>query len=162
LFRCEELSTETSAYRFQFLLGSFTRLLWKLCSVPPCHDPDTFAFHPVEKPIGGDNNFPKGKIRKLRQRSAGLGKSPESRENFFGFMPKIDRCFWILPVNAGDCSQKLRASRRREKDLQSFISFSKESASARTASRLWPLPSSISRSPRASNRSNSSSCWVCS
>jgi hypothetical protein len=57
--------------------------------------------------------------------------------------------------------KELFAPRRSEKNFQGFVSLNKESASARTASRSYPSPASISFSPRARRRKISISCWEC-
>jgi len=139
------------------LIGFFR----KLSTMPDSYDPDSFPFYTIEETIRTYNNFTKGKIRKFRQCPAGLWELSESGQNLFRLAPEGDRCQWIFMVDISNGCKELFAPRRSEKDFQGYVSFNRESASARAASRSYPLPASISFSPRARRRKISSSCWEC-
>jgi len=138
------------------------RLFRKLSTMPDSHDPDGFSLYTVKEAVGFYNNFTKREIRKFRQRSPGLGKLPEPGQGLFCFAPESIRRCWVLAVDISNRGKELLSPRGCEEDFQGFVSFNKESASARTVSRAYPLPTSISLSPRARRRKSSSSCWECS
>ena len=135
--------------------------IWKLGSMPDSYDPDSFSLYTVEEPVRGHNDFAKGESRKFRKDPAGLRKFSEPGQDFFCLMAESNRCGRVFAVNVGNSLKELLPPRRSEKDFQGFVSFNKESASARTASRSYPFPASISFSPRAIRRKSSSSCWEC-
>jgi len=135
---------------------------WKLSPMPDSDDPDRFFFYTVKETVRRHDNFPKREIGELRNHPAGLRKLPEPGQDLFCLVSEsIGRC-WVFTVNIGDDIKEWFPPRRSKKDFQGFVSFNRESASVRTASRLYPLPASISFSPRARRRKSSSSCWECS
>ena len=139
----------------------FIRFFRNLSAMPDSYDPNSFSFYTIKETIRTHNNFTKRKIRKFRQCPARLWKLSESGQDLFRLAPESDRCWWIFAVDIGNGCKELFAPRRSEKNFQGFVSFNKESASARTASRSYPLPASISFSPRARRRKISNSCWEC-
>ena len=150
--------------RFSALLGVLC-LIWffrELSTMPNSNNPNSFSFYTVKETVRGYNNFTKRKIRKFRQYSAGLRKLSKPGQDLSRLVPESGRCCWVLAVNISNGCKKLAAPRRSEKNFQSFFSFNKESASVRTTSRSYPLPASISFSPRARMRKSSNSCWECS
>ena len=130
--------------------------------MPHSYNPDSFPFYTVKETVRSHNNFTKRKIEKFRQCPAGLRKLSEPGQDLFCLAAESNRRCWVLAVNISNGCKELAPPRRSEKDFQGLISFNKESASARTASRSYPLPASISFSPRARRRKSSSSCWKCS
>ena len=139
-------------------------LIWffrKLSTMPDSYDPDSFSFYTIKETVRTYNNFTKRKIRKFRQWPARLWELSESGQDLFRLAPESNRRGWIFVVDISNGCKELFAPRRSEKNFQGFVSFNKESASARTASRSTPLPASISFSPRARRRKISSSCWEC-
>jgi hypothetical protein len=61
-------------------LGGHLSLVWfsrKLSAMPDSHNPDCLFFYTVKEPVRGHDNFSKGKVRKFRQRPAGLGELSE-------------------------------------------------------------------------------------
>ena len=140
-------------------------LIWfsrKLSTMPDSHNPNIFSFYTVKETVRSYDNFTKREIRKFRQSPAGLRKLSEPGQDLFRLAPESNCRCWVLAVDISNGCKELIAPRRSEKNFQSFVSFNKESASARTTSRSYPLPASISFSPRARRRKNSSSCWECS
>ena len=130
--------------------------------MPHSDDPDIFSLDTVEETVWIHDNFAKRKIRKFRQCPARLWELSEPGQDFFRLAPESNRCCRVFLINEGYGRMELLPPRRSEKDSHSFVSFSMESASARTASRSYPSPASISFSPRARRRRSSSSCWECS
>ncbi len=145
------------------LLGAL-RSVWffrKLSTVPDSYDPNSFSFYTIKETVRAYNNFTKRKIGKLRQYPARLWELSESGQDLFRLAPESSRRWWIFVVDISYGCKELFAPRRSEKNFQGFVSFNKESASAKTSSRSYPLPASISFSPQARRRKISSSCWEC-
>jgi len=134
----------------------------KLSTMPDRNNPDSFSLYTVEESVWSHNHFTKWEIGKFRQYSARLRKLSKPGQHFLRLMVESNRRCWVLMTNISNGFNELATPRRGEKDFQGFISFNKESASARTASRSYPLPNSISFSPRARRRKSSSSSWECS
>lgn len=68
----------------------------------------------------------------------------------------------VIPTNVIDCREELSYGRRGKKDFHDDSSERRASTSARTESRSYPSPASISFSPLAKRRSSSFSCSDCS
>ena len=92
----------------------------------------------------------------------GIWKLLKPYQGLFCFAPKGAAAEGLVGINIGDGVQKLRARRGGEKDFQRLSLLRRISASARTASRSYPLPASISFSPRTKRRRISNSCCECS
>ena len=80
------------------------------------------------------------------------------RPIILGLLSERSGSGWIVSANVRKSVEELIVGSRGKYDLQNFIPFRSLSASAKTASMSYPAPASISFSPRASNRSISSSC----
>jgi len=149
-------------FRLYMNILCLTRFSRQLSTMPDGNNPDIFFFNTVKKTVRGKNHFTERKIWKFWQCPAGLRKFSEPGQDLFCPASESDcRCRAFAEDICNGCKE-LAAPRRGKKDVQGFVSFNKESASARTTLRSYPLPASISFSPRARRRKSSSSCRECS
>jgi len=146
-------------FRLYMNILCLTRFSRQLSTLPDGNNPDIFFSNTVKKAVRGKNHFTERKIGKFWQCPAGLREFSEPGQDLFRPASESDcRCRAFAEDICNGCKE-LATPRRGKKDFQGFVSFNKESASARTASRSYPFPASISFSPRARRRKSSSSCW---
>jgi hypothetical protein len=78
--------------------------------MPAGSHPDRLALATVKKTTWRNNHLTKGKIRKLWDESAGLGKSREPSQYALRSLPEPDSCLWMIPRNKGHRVEKLDSS----------------------------------------------------
>jgi hypothetical protein len=132
--------------------------LWKLRTMPHCNNPNNVGFDSIKKSIGRDNNLPVGKFWKFRYDSSRFRKVFKPSQDFFGLISKTRRRRRFILPNVRERREKLGSGRRGKADLHKGSLVNSESASARTSSRSYPSPISISLSPLAKRRRSSFSC----
>jgi len=131
---------------------------WKPCTMAHRNDPNDIVFNFIEKTIWRYDHLTEGKFRKFRYESSGFREVLEPSQNFFGPISKFGcRRRFILP-NICKSRQKLGSGRRCKANFHDGSWAISKSASARTVSRSYPSPVSISLSPLAKRRSRSLSC----
>ena len=133
-------------------------LLWKPCTMPHSNYPNDVTFYSIKKTVWRNDHLSEGKIWKFGYDSSGFRKVLEPSQNCFAMLSKIDCCGRFIPLNIGESRQKLSSCSRREADFHDGSSDRIKSASARTESRSYPSPISISLSPLAKSRRISFSC----
>jgi len=60
--------------------------------MPHCNNPNEVGFDFIEKPVRRYDHLPVGKFWKLRYDSPGFRKDLKPAQDFFGSIPKTDRC----------------------------------------------------------------------
>ena len=104
---------------------------------------------------------PRGRAaRGLRKDATRLRVVAQAGERLAGTLAHGHSSRRVVTLDVGERRQELVARLWREADLAGHALASSSSAAARTSSRSWPTPASISTSPAASRRKISSSCCV--
>jgi hypothetical protein len=60
--------------------------------MPHCNNPNDVGFDFIEKPVRRYDHLPVGKFWKLRYDSSRIRKVLKPAQDFFGSIPKTDRC----------------------------------------------------------------------
>lgn len=139
---------------YQFSCRWFIR---QLSAVPYSYDPHGLVLQSIEKPVWFHDHFTKGEVREFRENPSGIGKLLETRQFLFCFLAEVCSSRRIVSMNVGNSFEKLTTASWGEENFQDFAASRKRSASFNTSPSSWPIPASISFSPRASKRKTSSS-----
>jgi len=132
---------------------------WKLCTMPHCNNPNDIDFDFIKKSEWRYDHLPVGEFWKFRYDSFQTQESPQTfAKTCFGMLSKSGCCRRFIPRNICESRQKLGSGRRREADFHDGSWDRIKSASARTVSRSYPSPISISFSPLAKSLRISLSC----
>lgn len=138
------------------------RLFGYPCAMPNRHNPHRFALYAVEESIRRHDHLSIGQVGELGKDAARAGESLQPPENAPRSAPEPNRSPRIIADDMGYSTKELPPPRGGEADLHGQSSASNSSASAKTASSVWPFPFAISRSPRARSRNSWRSCSACS
>ena len=77
--------------------------------MPYGDNPNDFSFCTVEKTIGRDNYFSRGKVGKFGQDSAGLRELLKSQQGFLRLMPECHGCRRVLSIDVRNGGKELAA-----------------------------------------------------
>jgi len=120
--------------------------------MPNANHPDHLALDSIEEPIGPQDDLTVGQTREFGYVPAGSWEPREPTKRPLDLFAKSSCRRRVLASDVLQCGEKLSVSGRSEPDPHAQSSARTASASARTSSRVRPLPAVMSFSPCASNR----------
>ena len=126
--------------------------------MPHRNNPNDIGFDFIKKPVRRYDHFSVGEFWKFRYNSSGFRKVLKPSQDFFGSISKKGRRRRFILPNVRERREKLGSGRWGKANLHKGSLVKSESASARTSSRSYPSPISISLSPLAKRRRSSFSC----